>query len=315
MTTLPPPVLATHSQRKLSRVGQQIGRTPLIELPSLSPRAGVRVLAKLEWHQLGGSVKARAAFRIIEDAIYRGAWKPGGRLLDASSGNTGIAYASIGAALGIPLTLCLPENASSERKRILQHLGVDVILTDRLEGTDGAQRVAREMAAKEPQRYTYLDQYNNPCNWQAHLVTTAREILRQTHGQVTHFVAGLGTTGTFTGTVRGIRMHRPDLAGIALQPNFPMHGLEGWKHLETAIVPGIYDPQLADKQMEIDTGEAYDLLRFIARKEGLLISPSAAANLLGAHRVAQTIQQGCIVTMLADNADKYGEVLQQIQQP
>lgn len=301
-----------YNHRKLSEIGHRIGSTPIHRINSLSPKPGVDILAKLEWEQFGGSVKARAAYRIIRYALTTGRLQPGQRLLDASSGNTGIAYASICAAMDIPMTLCLPENASRERILILKALGVELILTSQLEGTDGAQRVAAEMAIQHPGRYYYADQYNNPRNWQAHFYTTSKEIVEQTSGRVTHFVAGLGTTGSFTGTSRGLKCHLPSIQLIALQPEWPMHGLEGWKHLETAKVPGIYDQSLADRQLAVDTEEACDLLRFVARKEGMLISPSAAANLLGAKKVAETISNGTIVTLLADNGEKYQEVLSQI---
>ena len=302
----------TYHRRKLTAIGHRIGSTPIHTMTSLSPKPGVEIMAKLEWEQFGGSVKARAAYRIIRYALTTGRLRPGLRLLDASSGNTGIAYASICAAMDIPLTLCLPENASRERILILKALGVELILTSRLEGTDGAQRVAAALTNDQPERFYYADQYNNPRNWQAHFYTTAKEIVEQTSGRVTHFVAGLGTTGSFTGTARGLKCHDPSIQMTSLQPEWPMHGLEGWKHLETAKVPGIYDPSLADRQVEIDTGEAYDLLRFVARREGLLISPSAAANLLGAKKIADSLSTGTIVTLLADNGEKYSEVLSQI---
>lgn len=303
---------STVHRQRLSSLGRQIGQTPLHEFPSLSPRPGVRIFGKLEWFQFGGSVKARAAYAIIKHGISSGHLRSGRRLLDASSGNTGIAYASLCAALEIPLTLCLPENASKERIRILKGLGTDLILTSRLEGTDGAQRIAAGMAADHPGTYHYADQYNHDANWQAHFRTTAREILAQTGGMVTHFVAGLGTTGTFTGTSRGLRAAGAAVRNIALQPDGPMHVLEGWKDLGTAKVPGIYDATLPDEVLQVDSGEALDLIRHLARREGIILSPSAAANLLGAKTVAERLSTGTVVTILADNGDKYGDLLDQI---
>ncbi len=304
--------IPTINIRRLANLRKRIGRTPLHPFPSLSPHPGTRIYGKLEWMQLGGSVKARAAFSILKYAITTGRLTRNKRLLDASSGNTGIAYASLCAVLDIPFTLCLPENASKERIQILRGLGTELILTSRLEGTDGAQKTAAQLAAEQPGRYYYADQYNNPRNWQAHFHTTAPEIYQQTAGRVTHFVAGLGTTGSFVGSTRRFHCLDDKITCIGLQPDSAMHGLEGWKHLETARVPGIYDPGLATDIVPVDTGEAYDLIRFVARKEGLIISPSAAANLLGARKVAHQIRKGVIVTLLADNGDKYTEVLSQI---
>ncbi len=303
---------STLNYQRFKTIGNTIGHTPIHEFPSLSPRPGVRIFGKLEWYQFGGSVKARAAYNMIRYAITTGRLISGQRLLDASSGNTGIAYASICSVLGIPLTLCLPENASSQRIQILQGLGTELILTSRLEGTDGAQRVAADMASTSPGTYYYADQYNNSRNWKAHFYGTSREVYNQTGGQITHFVAGLGTTGTFTGTSRGLKCLNPKIETISLQPDAPMHGLEGWKHLETARVPGIYDSNLADDTLQVNSGEVFDLIRFIAKHEGLILSPSAAANLLGAHIIASKNRRATIVTLLADNGDKYSEILTQI---
>ncbi len=295
-------------EHRLWQVGQFIGRTPLFEINRVFLKPGVRLFAKLEWQQLGESVKARPAFNIIKNALLSGQLQ-GRNLLDATSGNTGIAYAAIGAALGIPVTLCLPENASEERKRILRFFGAQIIYTSKFDGTDGAQEKAQELFREQPDRYFYADQYSNDDNWKAHYETTAPEIWQQTRGTVTHLVAGLGTTGTLTGTGRGLRNRNPDLEIIGLQPDNPMHGLEGWKHLETATVPKIYDNGLADRIIEIDTIEAYEMIRLVAKKEGLLISPSSAANLVGAIKVASQLDHGVVVTTFADNASKYGEVL------
>jgi cysteine synthase B len=300
------------TKEKIWRTGQLVGKTPLHEITHIFRKPGVRIFAKLEWQQIGGSVKSRPAFNIVKQAIRSGALGQGKELLDATSGNTGIAYASIAAALGIPVSLCLPENASPERKAILEALGVNIIYTSRFDGTDGAQLKAKELFREYPDRFFYADQYSNQHNWQAHFETTAPEIWQQTCGKVTHFVAGLGTTGTFMGTGRGLKKFNSQIELVALQPDNPMHGLEGWKHLETAIVPKIYDRNLADRFLEIDSWESYDMIRRIAREEGLLVSPSAAANLIGAIKVAGQIEQGVIVTTFADNADKYAEVMKQI---
>ncbi|MEL6639039.1 MAG: cysteine synthase family protein [Bacteroidota bacterium] len=300
------------SEPRLDHVAQLIGRTPLYEITRAWSKPGVRILAKLEWQQLGGSVKSRPAFHILKAAIETGALRPGQRLLDATSGNTGIAYASIGAALGIPVSLCLPENASPERIQILRSLGVELILTSKYEGTDGAQMVAKERFADDPGRYFYADQYANEANWRAHYDTTAVEIWEQTEGQISHFVAGLGTTGTFTGVGRRLKEYRTDIQLVALQPNNPLHGLEGWKHLETAIVPPIYAPDLADRYAEADTEAAYATIKHVAQTEGLLLSPSAAANLNGAVDLARDLDEGLIVTTFADDSAKYAEVYRHI---
>jgi cysteine synthase B len=297
---------------RLENAGKLIGNTPLFEIRNVYKKSGVRIFAKLEWQQMGNSVKSRPAYNIIKNAIETDRLNENKILLDATSGNTGIAYAAIGASLGIPVTLCLPENASEERKRILKSLGVNIIFTSKFEGTDGAQLKAKELYAENPDKYYYANQYANENNWKAHFQTTAPEIWAQTDQKITHFVAGLGTTGTFTGTGRRLKNFNKNIELIALQPNNPMHGLEGWKHLETAIVPKIYDKNVADRFLEIDTLESFDLVKKVARKEGLLISPSAAANLLGAIKVAERIDQGVIVTTFADSANKYAEIMNQI---
>ncbi|MBP6183597.1 MAG: cysteine synthase family protein [Saprospiraceae bacterium] len=310
-TILQNPVIkfSTSITKKLFNVGKLIGNTPMHRFNSLSSKTGVVIYAKLEWHQLGGSVKARAAFRIIEQAITTGELSKDKRLLDASSGNTGIAFGAIAASLGIPVTLCLPENASKERKSILKALGVDVILTDPFSGTDGAQEMAAGIYLEHPGKYFYANQYANNDNWKSHYLGTSREIFRQTGGEVSHFVCGLGTTGSFIGTGRYLKEMKQSIHLLALQPDGPMHGLEGWKDLETAKVPAIYDSHLANDISHVSTEEAYDLIRFVARHEGLLLSPSAAANLAGATRLAASLQSGSIVTLLPDNADKYGDLL------
>lgn len=300
---------ASSSIYLLQKAGELIGNTPLFPISKVFQKPGVQIFAKLEWQQLGGSIKSRPAFGIIADAVRNGQLYHGKHLLDATSGNTGIAYAAIAKMLGIEVTLCLPENASQERKRILIDQGVNLIYTSRFESTDGAQQVAKELATKYTDKYFYADQYSNQQNWLAHFHTTGPEIWHQTKQQITHFVTGLGTTGTFTGTGRKLKELNPGIRLVGLQPDNPMHGLEGWKHLETARVPAIFDNTLADEYREIDTLEAYDMITSVARTEGLLISPSAAANLIGAIQVANSIESGVVVTTFADNADKYGEVM------
>ena len=294
-------------KEKLAALRLQIGNTPLVSFPNIFRKENVLLYAKKEWEQLSGSVKARAAFAIFRDAIEKKQLYPGKVLLDATSGNTGIAYARIGRILGIPVSLCLPENASSERKSILRKLGVDLILTSRFEGTDGAQEVARSLAEKSPDLYFYADQYKNENNWKAHFEGTAVEILKGLP-HITHFVTGLGTTGSFVGTGRRLKKENPKIRLISLEPDNPLHGLEGWKHLETALVPGIYDASIADENLEISTEEAYEMIIKVNEKEGLLLSPSSAANLVGAIRVASRLEKGIVVTLLPDNGDKYGEL-------
>ena len=304
-----------HSGRPLLQavlaLENKIGHTPLHRIEGLFSRKNVRIYAKKEWMQLSGSVKARAAYAIIRQAIESGELTTKKTLLDATSGNTGIAYAHIAKLLGIPVALCLPENASRERKEILESLGVKLLLTSPFEGTDGAQQVALELAAGEPGKYFYADQYKNENNWKAHYHTTAPEIFSELP-EITHFVAGLGTTGTFVGTGRRLRELRPSVSLISLQPDFALHGLEGWKHLETAIVPQIYDPTVADANFEVSTEDAYEMIRSAYKHEGLLLSPSAAANLVGTIRIAEKLEQGTLVTVLPDNADKYGELIKKI---
>ncbi|MEZ4982750.1 MAG: cysteine synthase family protein [Saprospiraceae bacterium] len=297
---------------QIHRIQQLVGNTPLLRIKGIYDKPGIEIYAKLEWQQIGGSVKTRPAFEIIKSAIKSGQLGNGQTLLDATSGNTGIAFASIGAALGIPVTLCLPENASTERKRILKALGATIIYTSKFDGTDGAQEKARLLALEQPENYFYADQYSNDNNWKAHYKTTAPEIWHQTSGRITHFITGIGTTGTFTGTSRGLKDKNPNIQVISLQPDNPMHGLEGWKHLETAKVPGIYNPSLADSNLEVDTIEAYEMIQKIAHTLGLLVSPSSAANLVGAVKLAKSIDQGVIVTTFPDNAEKYSEVINHI---
>ena len=290
-----------------SSVVDLVGNTPLLRLARVAPDLppGVEVYAKAEWYNPGGSVKDRPALYMIRDGIRRGLLRRGVRIADATSGNTGIAYATIGAALGYRVTLALPANASLERKRILHALGAELILTDPMDGTDGAIRTIRTVIAEQPERYFYPDQYNNPANVQAHYETTGVEIWSQTEGRVTHFVAALGTCGTFVGAGRRLRVENPDVRLISIQPDGPYHALEGVKHLETAIVPGIYDPSLADEMLEVSSEEAFELARCLARTEGLMVGISAAANVAAALRVARRLRSGVVVTILCDGAAKY----------
>ena len=304
--------ILTKTNFDYSHVQAVTGNTPLYTLQNILPETGVTVSAKLEWMQIGGSVKSRPAFQIIKDAIDRGDLTEGKILLDASSGNTAIAYAAIGAALGIKVAICLPENAGQARKDILLAHGAELILTSRFGGTDDAQIKAKELVSAHPNRYYYADQYNNDSNWKAHYHTTGEEIFNQTNGSITHLVVGLGTSGSAMGSYRKLKELNPAIKLITLQPEVAMHNLEGWKHMETAIVPGIYQPTLADDNIFIDSAEALALIEKVATKEGFLISPSSAGNLLGALKVAERIDQGHVVTLFPDNADKYSEVLKSL---
>ena len=293
-----------------STLTERIGNTPLIRLERVTGELkGITLLAKAEWTNPGGSVKDRAAAGMVHDAVERGLLAGGKTLLDATSGNTGIAYAMLGAAMSFPVTLVMPRNVSAERKRIVRAYGARVEWTDPDLGSDGAIRRAREMAASEPEKYFYCDQYSNNANWKAHYRTTGPEIWRQTEGQVTHFVAGLGTSGTFIGTTRRLKEFHPGVVAISFQPDSPFHGLEGMKHMPTAIVPAIYDPLLADRNIEIETEAAYAMARRLAREEGVLVGISAAAAVVASLRVAEEEhaagRRAVIVTVLADSADKY----------
>lgn len=304
--------IGSQLSERVRQIGRFIGNTPLFPINRVYQKAGVQIFAKLEWQQLGASVKARPAYQIIKEAIQAGSLTEGKRLIDASSGNTAIAYAAIGAAAGIPVTICMPENASAERKLLLRSYGAEVIYTPAVGEMDEAQDRAKELSKQKPYAYYYADQYSNPNNWKAHYQTTAEEAYRQTEGKITHFVAGLGTTGTFMGTTQRLKEINSDIQCISLQPETAFHGLEGWKHMQTARVPRIYDHTLADQNLEVDTLEAYEWLKRLAREEGLLVSPSAAANLAGAIKVAEQIEEGVIVTPFADGADKYSEVIQKL---
>ena len=284
-----------------------IGNTPLLRLERIGelPK-GVELYAKAEHLNPSGSVKDRAASAIIRDAAKSGALDAGKTILDATSGNTGIAYAMIAAARGLHVTLCLPASSNIERKRMLKIYGAELIETDPLQGTDGAQRRARELAAEEPDKYFYADQYNNPNNWRAHYETTGPEIWEQTDGRVTHFLAGLGTSGTFVGTVRRLRELNPAIKAIAMQPDSPWHGLDGLKHLSTAIVPGIYDPELINETVTVRTEDAQKMTVRLAREEGLFVGVSSGANVLAALRLARELPGGSvIVTVLCDGGERY----------
>lgn len=293
-----------------SSLESSIGNTPLIRLRNVTRAlpAGVEVLAKAEHLNPGGSVKDRPALWMIREGERSGCLRPGRTILDATSGNTGIAYGMIGAARGYPVTICLPKNASAQRKQILRSYGVDLIETDPLLSTDGAQLVARELAASEPDKYFYPDQYNNPANWRAHYESTAAEIWTQTAGRITHFVAGLGTSGTFVGTTHRLKEFNSRIRAISLQPDSPFHGLEGLKHMATALVPGIYDPLLADENVAVTTEDGQAMARRLAREEGLLVGTSSGANVFAALRLAESLPEGSVVvTILCDSGERYGE--------
>jgi cysteine synthase B len=283
-----------------------IGRTPLLRLRRLVPdRPGVEIYAKAEFQNPGGSVKDRAARAILEDAEQRGLLHPGSTILDATSGNTGIAYAMIAAAHGYRLKLCVPENVTRERLRILRAYGAEIVLTSAMEGSDGAIREARRLFQQAPDKYFYADQYNNEANWRAHYATTGPEILEQTGGRITHFVAGLGTSGTFVGTGRRLREERPDIRLISVQPDSPLHAIEGLKHMESAIVPGIYDPVLADEDLRVTTERAHELTRRLASEEGLLVGASSGAALAAALEVADHEREAVIVAIFPDSGTRY----------
>src|ERR1700687_3347157 len=297
----------------------RIGNTPLLPLDALTrDLPNVKLLGKAEWNNPGGSVKDLAAASIVIEARRAGKLAPGKILLDSTSGNTGIAYAMLGAALGFPVTLCVPENVSPERKRILQAYGANIIYTDPAEGSDGAIKVARQYAERHPDLYFYADQYSNDANWRAHYETTANEIWQQTEGRITHFVAMLGTTGTFVGTTRRLKELNPKIRCISLQPDSAFHGIEGAKHLPSAIVPRIYDSSVADENLEIATEDAHAMARRLAREQGLLVGVSAAAAVVGCLQVIDRLkidrlkaerpkidQRATIVTILCDSGEKY----------
>jgi S-sulfo-L-cysteine synthase (O-acetyl-L-serine-dependent) len=301
LRTSPPDLAVTDS------IADLIGNTPLLRLRRLEREVptAVELYAKAEWTNPGGSVKDRPAARMVLDGERAGLLTPGKVILDATSGNTGIAYAMIGATRGYGVKLCIPENVTPERKRILRAYGAELVFTNPLEGSDGAIRHVRRLYESDPDQYFYPDQYNNPANWQAHYDTTGPEILSQTGGRVTHFVAGLGTSGTFVGTGRFLRARKPDVQLISVQPDAPLHGLEGLKHMESAIVPGIYDAALADVDMRIGTEDAYDCTRRLATEEGLLVGISSGAALCAGLKLARTMAAGVVVMIFSDGGEKY----------
>jgi cysteine synthase B len=288
-----------------------IGNTPLLSLSKLTADiAPVRVLAKAEWFNPGGSVKDRAALSMILDGERRGLLTKDKTILDATSGNTGIAYAMIAAERGYKVKLALPANVSAERKQTLMAFGAELVLTDASESTDGAQRYVKKLYEANPEKYFYPDQYNNDANWKAHFETTGKEIWNQTAGQVTHFAAGMGTSGTFMGVTRRLKQFNPTITCISMQPDGPLHGLEGMKHMLSAIVPGIYDPELADEQIEVSTEDAHRMVVRLAREDGILIGPSSGANLVAAMNIAEKAKaagqlDAVVVTIFADSAAKY----------
>ena len=316
MSVVTPQLSQRRSQQALGNTQlERVGKTPLVRLERIAEAfPGVQILGKAEWVNPGGSVKDRPALNIVREAERNGQLYDGRTLLDATSGNTGIAYAMIGAARGFPVELCMPSNVSHERKRMLKAYGAEVVFTDPNDGSDGAIRKARELFAKDPAKYFYADQYSNDANWRAHYYTTANEIWNQTEGRITHFVATLGTSGTFVGCTRRLRELNPRVQCISLQPDSPFHGLEGLKHMATAIVPKIYDPSLADEDHGISTEASYAMLKRLAREEGLLVGISSGAAVVGALQLAERLRksgwrekngEAVIVTILCDSADKY----------
>jgi S-sulfo-L-cysteine synthase (O-acetyl-L-serine-dependent) len=288
---------------------ERIGNTPLLRLERIAREfPNLQLLGKAEWYNPGGSVKDRAAINIVREGRRSGRFLPGKTLLDSTSGNTGIAYAMIGAAEGFPVTLAMPENVSVERKRILFAYGANIVYTDPADGSDGAIRKARDLYRQEPDKYFYADQYSNDANWRAHYLGTAEEIWQQTKGRVTHFVAMLGTSGTFMGTARRLKELNPEIRCISLQPDSPFHGIEGAKHMASAMVPKIYDPRLADEDIGISTEDSYGMAIRLSREEGLLIGISAGAAMAGCMHVARRLgsdDEAVLVTIFPDSGDKY----------
>lgn len=288
-----------------SPVFAAVGNTPLLDLSAYSPNARVKIFAKAEWQNPGRSVKDRAASRIIRSALRSGALTRGKILLDSTSGNTGVAYALFGAALGVRVRLAVPDNVSDYLRDLLRAYGAEVIWTSAHEGSDGAIRMAHALYEERPAQYFYANQYGNPENWRAHYHATAREIWRQTRGRLTHFVAGLGTSGTFTGTGRRLRELNPGIRLVSVQPDSPLHGLEGLKHMPTAIVPAIYDAALADENLGVATEAAQELVRDLARRHGLLAGLSSGAALAAARLLAAGLDRGLIVTIFPDGGHRY----------
>jgi cysteine synthase B len=300
-----PQTAATARERNGPTIVDQVGATPLVRLSRFEPRTGVEIYAKIEARNPGGSVKDRAARAMVLDGERKGLLGPGKILLDATSGNTGIAYAMLGAARGHRVRLCVPANVSPERKRLLRIYGADLVLTDPMEGSDGAIRQVKAIYERDPGRYYYPDQYSNDANWRAHYETTGVEILEQTEGRITHFVASLGTSGTFMGTSRRLRKERPGVTLVSVQPDSPLHGLEGLKHMASAIVPSIYDAGLADIDARANTDEAHTLVRRLAREEGLFVGPSSGAALAAAIEISADLHAGVVVVIFPDGGDRY----------
>jgi len=296
---------------KVERLNYQIGNTPLVAIENLHANTNVKIYAKLEWQQISGSVKARAAYNIIKQAIEKGDLHKDKILLDATSGNTGIAYATIAKELGIKVALCLPQNISNTRKKIIENLGVEIIYTSKFGGTDEAQQTAKKIAESNPEKYFYANQYSNENNWLAHYNATALEVINKVP-TISHFVTGLGTTGTFIGTSKRLKKFNNKIQLIALQPDLALHGLEGWKHLETATVPEIFDSTIANRTLQISSIDAYEMIKKMFTKNSMLLSPSSAANLVGAIEIANQIEEGTIVTIFPDNAIKYSEIISKI---
>lgn len=294
------------SSSQARSVLQLIGNTPLVSFRRVAREVDpVQVYAKAEWYNPGGSVKDRPALSMILEGERSGLLTPRKTIIDATSGNTGIAYAMIAAERGYKVKLALPRNASIERKQSLIAYGAELVFTDPGESTDGAQRYVKQLVDSDPDRYFYPDQYNNDANWKAHYETTAMEIWRQTEGRVTHFVTGLGTSGTFMGVTRRLKELNPEIQCIAMQPDSPLHGLEGLKHMPTALVPGIYDPDLPDEQVDVATEDAHQMVLRLAREEGYLVGVSSGANMVAALRIASKIKEGVVVTIFSDSASKY----------
>jgi len=291
--------------RRQTTVDGSVGRTPLVRLAAFEPKAEVEIYAKLEAQNPGGSVKDRAALAMIRDGEARGALGPGKILLDATSGNTGIAYAMFAASRQVRVRLCVPENITPERRKLLEAYGADLVFTDPMEGTDGAIREARRLYEQNRAAYFYPDQYSNDANWRAHFETTGPEIIEQTGGQVTHFVAGLGTSGTFMGTARRLRKWRPATRLVSVQPDSPLHAIEGLKHMASAMVPAIYDSSLADLNVVVASEDAHALTRRLAREAGILVGPSSGAALAGCLEIANSLDRGVIVTVFPDAGERY----------
>jgi S-sulfo-L-cysteine synthase (O-acetyl-L-serine-dependent) len=292
---------------RLDQIRDRVGKTPLRIVETYSTPQ-VKIYAKLEWEQLGGSVKARPALEMLQASVQNKPFTDGQRFLEATSGNTGIAMALIARTAGYPITIVLPKNASDKRIDLLRRAGAEIVFSSPLEGTDGAQEMARSLYESDPETYRYLDQYNNAANYEAHFKYTGPEIWEQTHGKVTHFITGLGTSGTFRGVTTYLKLKNESIQTTALQPDTPMHGLEGWKHMETAKVPGIYNEKIADHNDTISSEEALFYVRELYQKERLWVSPSSAANIAGAVRLAGSLDQGVIVTVLPDDGSKYVDI-------